>query len=98
VVVWLEISVRSALRYSSRHLGAVLPDRHERDALPGAGGGDLRQGLERGDVAGLVQHQQQRRVERRAVEQVGAHIHSGAVDGLDEGDEEWAELGLLVLG
>ncbi len=75
-------------------LGHVLEDRHELDALTGAGRGERCEVAERRDVGALVEDEQQRRVEwppglGRAVVGVGDDL-------LYESGEQWLEAALLV--
>lgn len=81
---WLLMTVLAA-RPQRWSIWARSPDRDELDAETGGGGGDLGEVAEWGDVGGLVQHEERRRVEPAVV---GGGLVGGSKDGLDQRGEQ----------
>jgi hypothetical protein len=73
----------------------VLEDGDELQALAAAGGGELGEVGQRGEVGGLVEHEQQRRVDRLAG--AGGALVDAGDDVVEQADEQRREA-LLVFG
>jgi hypothetical protein len=75
-------------------LGLVVPDRQQQDALPPSRGGELRQLLDRGAVAGLVQADEQPRIEH-PVRLLGGQLLGAGDNDADQQLEQRAQALLL---